>query len=64
MLRTDRLLPGEVGSRTRDLVDAARAGGWSGSLDVEIFSTPAGFWGLPLAEATRRAHAAAASLLV
>ena len=62
--RTDRLLPGEVGSRTRDLVDAARAGGWSGSLDVEIFSTPAGFWGLPLAEATRRAHAAAASLLV
>jgi sugar phosphate isomerase/epimerase len=61
--RTDRLLPGEAGSRTRELVDAARAGGWSGSLDVEIFSTADAFWGLPLSEAAGRAHAAAAALL-
>ncbi len=60
---SDRALPGEAGSRARELVQAARAGGWDGSLDVEIFSGPEGFWGLPVAEAARRAHAAAAALL-
>jgi sugar phosphate isomerase/epimerase len=61
--RTDRVLPGEAGSRTRELVEAARAGGWDGSLDVEIFSTPDAFWGLPVDDAARRAHASAAALL-
>ena len=53
-----RALPGEAGDRERELVEALRAGGWDGSLDVEIFSTPEGFWSLPLDEAARRAHAA------
>jgi hypothetical protein len=44
-------------------VEALRACGWDGSLDVEIFSTPEGFWGLPVEEAARRAYAAAAALL-
>jgi len=49
--------------RERELVDALRAGGWDGSLDVEIFSTPDGFWALPVEDAARQAHAAAAALL-
>ncbi|HZO49037.1 MAG TPA: sugar phosphate isomerase/epimerase family protein [Gaiellaceae bacterium] len=61
--RSDRVLPGEAGTRTRELVAAAREGGWDGSLDVEIFSEPDRFWGLPVDEAARRAHAAAAALL-
>ena len=32
--------------------------GWDGALDVEIFSTPELFWGLPVDEAARRAYAA------
>ena len=40
---------------------SARAG-WDGTLDVEIFSTPDAFWSLPVDEAARRAHAAAATL--
>jgi sugar phosphate isomerase/epimerase len=60
---TGRALPGEAGPREKELVDAIRAGGWQGSLDVEIFSTPDGFWGLPVNEAARRAHAAASALL-
>ena len=60
--RTDRVLPGEGISRTRELVDALAAGGWDGALDVEIFSTPELFWGLPTPEAARRAYVAAASL--
>jgi sugar phosphate isomerase/epimerase len=60
---TVRSLPGEAGPRERELVDALRSGGWNGSLDVEIFSTPEGFWGLPVDEAARRAHAAASTLL-
>ena len=60
--RTDRVLPGEGISRTRELVDALAAAGWDGALDVEIFSTPELFWGLPLKEAARRAYAAAATL--
>ncbi len=58
-----RTLPGESGPRERELVEALRAGGWDGSLDVEIFSTPDGFWGLPVDEAARRAHAAVRGLL-
>jgi sugar phosphate isomerase/epimerase len=58
-----RALPsGRAGERT--LVEALRAAGWDGSLDVEIFSTPDGFWSLPADEAARRAYAAAAPLLV
>jgi len=58
-----RTLPGGAGPREQELVDALRAGGWQGSLDVEIFSTPEGFWGLPVNEAARRAHSAASALL-
>ncbi len=61
--RTDRVLPGEGGSRSAELVAALAAAGWNGFLDVEIFSTPELFWALPLDEAARRAHAAAASLV-
>ena len=53
--RTDRVLPGEGISRTRELVAALVAAGWDGALDVEIFSTPELFWGLPVDEAARRA---------
>jgi sugar phosphate isomerase/epimerase len=59
--RSDRVLPGEGISRTRGLVAALAAAGWDGALDVEIFSTPELFWGLPVAEAARVAHAAAAA---
>ena len=41
---------------------AFRAAGWDGTLDVEIFSTPDGFWGLPVDEAARRAYAGARAL--
>jgi sugar phosphate isomerase/epimerase len=60
--RTDRVLPGEGISRTRELVDALDLSGFSGSLDVEIFSEPERFWGLPVGEAARRAYAAAAAV--
>jgi sugar phosphate isomerase/epimerase len=60
--RTDRLLPGEGISRTRELVDALELSGFSGSYDVEIFSEPDRFWALPVDEAARRAYAAAAAL--
>ncbi len=58
----DRVLPGEGISRTRELIGALVAGGWDGALDVEIFSTPELFWGLPVDEAARRAHTAAQAL--
>jgi sugar phosphate isomerase/epimerase len=58
-----RALPGEGLGRCREVVDALRAAGWDGWLDVEIFSTPAGFWGLSPDEAARRAHAAALALV-
>jgi sugar phosphate isomerase/epimerase len=61
--RTDRVLPGENGTRTREVVALLRDAGWDGSLDVEIFSEPERFWALPVDEAARRAHAAASSLL-
>jgi sugar phosphate isomerase/epimerase len=57
-----RALPRGSG-RERELVGALRVAGWNGSLDVEIFSAPDGFWSLPVDEAARQAHAAAASLL-
>lgn len=61
--RTDRVLPGRGVSNTRDFVDALRAAGWDGTLDVEIFSTAAGFWALPVEDAAREAYAAVAALV-
>ncbi len=61
--RTDRVLPGEGGSRSAELAQALVAAGWRGYLDVEIFSTPERFWALPVDEAARRAHAAATTLV-
>ena len=60
--RTDRALPGEGGTRSAEHVAALRAAGWDGYIDIEIFSTPAGFWALPPDEAARRAFAAASRL--
>jgi sugar phosphate isomerase/epimerase len=51
-----RTLP-EPDGRSAALVDALRGAGWNGTLDVEIFSTPDGFWALPATEAARAAHA-------
>ena len=61
--RTDRVLPGEGGSRSAGLVRALTAAGWDGFLDVEIFSTPDRFWALPVDEAARRARVAASALV-
>ena len=61
--RTDRLLPGEGGARSAELVQALVDGGWNGFLDIEIFSSPDRFWGLPVDEAARRAYAAGLALL-
>lgn len=58
-----RVLPGEGGAHAAAVLEALGDAGWDGSVDVEIFSTPEGFWGLPLDEAARRAHAAASALL-
>ena len=60
--RADRLLPGDGGPRSAEQVRALREAGWDGFLDVEIFSTPEEFWGLPVDEAARRAYAAAREL--
>jgi sugar phosphate isomerase/epimerase len=57
-----RALPAPDG-RSATLVRALRAAGWEGTLDVEIFSTPDSFWSLPVDEAARLAHAAAARLV-
>jgi sugar phosphate isomerase/epimerase len=62
LTRTDRVLPGEGGTRSTEQVQALVAAGWSGYVDVEIFSTPDRFWGLPVEEAARRAHAAASRI--
>ena len=56
-----RALP-ERGGRSAELIAALRDAGWDGTLDVEIFSTPDGFWALPVDEAARRAYAAVAAL--
>jgi sugar phosphate isomerase/epimerase len=61
--RSDRVLPGEGGRRSADIVHALVAAGWDGYLDVEIFSTPDAFWGLPADEAARRAYAAVSRLV-
>jgi sugar phosphate isomerase/epimerase len=61
--RSDRVLPGEGGTRSAEHVRALRGAGWDGYLDIEIFSTPDRFWGLSVDEATRRAYAAARALL-
>lgn len=60
--RADRVLPGEGGTHSAELVRALREAGWDGFLDVEIFSTPDGFWALPVEEAARRAFAAVSRL--
>jgi sugar phosphate isomerase/epimerase len=60
--RTDRVLPGEGGSRSAEIVRALVSAGWDGFLDVEIFSTSERFWGLPVDEAARHAYAAASRL--
>ncbi len=60
--RTDRVLPGEGGTRSAEHIAALRAAGWDGYLDVEIFSTPDGFWALAPEEAARRAFAAVSQL--
>ena len=62
LTRTDRVLPGEGGTRSAELVRALTGAGWEGFLDVEVFSTPERFWALPADEAARRAYAAAMSL--
>jgi sugar phosphate isomerase/epimerase len=59
----ERLLPGATGGHTREIVAALHGAGWNGSLDVEVFSTPEGLWGLPVDEAARRAYTAARSLV-
>lgn len=61
--RTDRVLPGEGGRKSAEIVRALRDAGWEGFLDVEIFSTPDRFWGLPLDDAARRAYDAGRALL-
>jgi len=58
-----RVLPGEGGAHAAAVLGALRDAGWSGSLDVEIFSTPDRFWGLPVDEAARRAHVAVSALM-
>lgn len=61
--RDDRVLPGEGGTRSAEHVAALREAGWDGFLDVEIFSTPELFWGLPIDEAARRAYVAVKELV-
>jgi len=58
-----RVLPGEGVTHPERLVGLLRAAGFDGYLDIEIFSTPEEFWGLPVEEAARRAAAAARSLI-
>jgi sugar phosphate isomerase/epimerase len=60
--RTDRVLPGEGGTRSAEHIRALRDAGWDGFLDVEIFSTPELFWGLAPEEAAQRAYAAISSI--
>jgi len=62
LTRTDRVLPGEGGTRSAEHVRALAEAGWDGFLDVEIFSTPDRFWGLSTDEAARRAHSAISGL--
>jgi sugar phosphate isomerase/epimerase len=57
-----RVLPGEGVTHPERLVALLRAAGFDGYLDIEIFSTPEEFWGLPVEEAAALAAAAARSL--
>jgi sugar phosphate isomerase/epimerase len=57
------VLPGEGVTRPHALAGLLRAAGFDGYVDIEIFSTPEDFWGLPVDEAARRAAAAARSLI-
>ncbi len=61
--RSDRELPGAGIAGVAEIVEALELAGFSGSLDVEIFSTPDRFWGLPVAEAAAQAYFAAAALV-
>jgi len=58
-----RALPVPAG-RSAEIVRAIRAAGWEGTLDLEIFSTPDGFWALPPGDAARQAFAAVTALVV
>jgi sugar phosphate isomerase/epimerase len=58
-----RVLPGEGITHPEHLVGLMRSAGFDGYVDIEIFSTPDAFWGLPVEEAARRAAAAARSLI-
>jgi sugar phosphate isomerase/epimerase len=60
--RTDRALPGAGRSRTHELLTLLDDAGWDGHYDVEIFSEPERFWGLPADEAARQAWAAIRSV--
>lgn len=64
--RTDRALPGEGVSRTRELLAILADAGFRGSWDVEIFGDPQrpdSLWSLPVDEAARRAYEAAVGVL-
>ncbi len=56
-------LPGEGISRTRSSSSRSRVRAGTATLDVEIFSTPDVFWGLPADEAARRCYTAMRSLI-
>jgi sugar phosphate isomerase/epimerase len=58
-----RVLPGEGITHPERFVALLRAAGFDGYADIEIFSTPEEFWGLPVGEAANRAAAAARSLI-
>jgi sugar phosphate isomerase/epimerase len=58
-----RVLPGEGVTHPERLVGLLRGAGFDGYLDIEIFSTPEEFWGLPVEEAAGRAAAAARCLI-
>ena len=64
--RTDRALPGDGISRTRELTAILADAGFRGSWDVEIFGDPEqpdSLWSLPVDEAARRAYGAAVGVL-
>jgi sugar phosphate isomerase/epimerase len=56
-----RALPTSDG-RSAEIVRAVRAAGWDGTLDVEVFSTPDGFWSLAADDAARAAYASVVAL--
>jgi sugar phosphate isomerase/epimerase len=60
--RGDRVPPTEGTTNPERLVRLLLAQGFGGSLDVEIFGAPDGFWALPVDEAARRAYAGARAL--